>query len=72
MKIEIGFFLGLFLGLWLIFIVLIDFFTSKDIVDAKRKINLTKITCEICGSIYFLYFKKEYWRCPFCGNINKR
>jgi len=71
MKLEFGFFLGLFLGLWLIFIVLVDFFTFRNIINTKRKINFIKVICEFCGSVYFLYFKKEYWRCPFCGNINK-
>ena len=73
MKIELSLFIGVFLGGWIVFIVILDFLSAQRIINVKKEMHLERKTCEVCAAVYFLYCpsKSKYWRCSLCGSINK-
>ncbi|MCM8786605.1 MAG: hypothetical protein NC935_00935 [Candidatus Omnitrophica bacterium] len=72
MKIEFTFFIGWALSLWIIFIFFVYLLNTKKVFNIEKNFFLTKKICEICYTVSFLYpSKSKYWRCWFCGSINK-
>jgi ribosomal protein L37AE/L43A len=69
---EISFLVGIFLSIWILFVILNEYILNRKITKINKIAHLEKVKCQICASFYFLPSSLKYWRCPFCGSINKK
>lgn len=44
---------------------------NRFLFGKKKKIDLKKYKCEICGLASFPNPSLAYWRCPDCKSLNK-
>ncbi|MBP7088236.1 MAG: hypothetical protein KBB01_02935 [Candidatus Omnitrophica bacterium] len=72
MKIGLSLFLSSLLGVSIVIAFILEWVVNSRISnDRRRKIRLERRKCEICASVYFTSIFFEFWRCPFCGSLNK-
>lgn len=69
---EISLLVGILLSIWILFIFLSEYVVDRKITKIDKITHLEKARCQICTSFYFLPSSLKYWKCPFCGSINKR
>jgi len=70
MTIEVSLFLAILLGGILILFFAAEWHNNRSL-NTDTGNNIKKKQCEICTSFYFIFDKSMYWKCPFCGAINK-
>lgn len=71
-NVEFSLFVSFILSAWLIFIAFFYLKESTRAINIDKKYLVIKKICEICSEINFLYQEKvKYWRCSFCGSLNK-
>ena len=71
MQIGLSLFLGTFLSAWIGTAFIFEWLNNRHFKDLHKENRLKKRKCEICLSAYFTPVFFEFWRCPFCGSINK-
>jgi len=72
MKIGLSLFLGTLLAIWIVGAFVLEWVVNNKVFNNRRKkIRLERRKCEICASVYFTSIFFEFWRCPFCGSLNK-
>jgi len=71
MKIELSLFLSAILCVAIIAIFFFEVIEERKKTIAKKNIHLRREKCEVCASVYFVSPVLKYWRCPFCGSLNK-
>ncbi len=71
MKIELSFFLSIALCIGIIAWFVFELFQEGKKATGRKNIQLRREKCNVCASVYFVSPSLEYWRCQFCGSLNK-
>jgi hypothetical protein len=71
MKIEITYFLGTVLCIVIGVSFFLELLGERKKTIAKKNIHLRREKCEVCASVCFVVLSLKFWRCQFCGSLNK-
>lgn len=69
---EFSLFIGGILAVLLVFTFVFWLISSHRSLRLPKKSSLEEHQCDICMAVYFISLFAKYWRCPFCGSINKK
>lgn len=71
MQVGLSFFIAVLLTSWVAFGFFLEYLNNRRLTGTKKETQLVKRKCEVCAAVYFISVFFEFWRCPFCGSINK-
>ncbi|MEM7816853.1 MAG: hypothetical protein QXZ20_02985 [Candidatus Aenigmatarchaeota archaeon] len=71
-NVEFSTFLCFLLSGWILFISILEYLSSRRIINSEKKVYFEKRICEICREPNLLVSSGKYWRCFYCNSLNKK